>query len=239
MNGPPGEGEPALRPVTPGAAPREPTRPSRQVLDPMDRVSEILFGLIMVLTFTGSLSVAQAGRDDVRAMLIGALGCNLAWGIIDAVFYLMACMAERSRDLMTFRALRNAADPSETRRLLASTLPPVVAAVLQPAEIDALHRRLKQLPEPPQRARWSKDDGRGALGVFFLVFLATFPVVIPFIFMQHAVSALRVSNAIAVAMLFSLGYAHARTTGRPPWLTGVSMVALGIALVGITIALGG
>ena len=38
----------------------------------------------MVLTFTGSLSVAEAGRDDVRTMLIGALGCNLAWGIIDA-----------------------------------------------------------------------------------------------------------------------------------------------------------
>jgi hypothetical protein len=33
----------------------------------------------MVLTFTGSLSVADAGRADVRAMLIGALGCNLAW----------------------------------------------------------------------------------------------------------------------------------------------------------------
>jgi hypothetical protein len=39
------------------------------VLEPIDRTSEVLFGLIMVLTFTGSLSVAQARR---RAMLIGA-----------------------------------------------------------------------------------------------------------------------------------------------------------------------
>ena len=54
---------------------------SRRVLEPIDRVSEVLFGLIMVLTFTGSLSVAEAGRDDVRTMLIGALGCNLAWRI--------------------------------------------------------------------------------------------------------------------------------------------------------------
>jgi hypothetical protein len=52
---------------------------TRRVLAPIDRVSEVLFGLIMVLTFTGSLSVAEAGRDDVRTMLIGALGCNLAW----------------------------------------------------------------------------------------------------------------------------------------------------------------
>ena len=56
----------------------------QQALDPIDRVSEVLFGLIMVLTFTGSLSVAEAGHSEVRTMLVGALGCNLAWGIIDA-----------------------------------------------------------------------------------------------------------------------------------------------------------
>jgi len=52
----------------------EPIKSSRRVLDPMDRVSEVLFGLIMVLTFTGSLSVAQAGRTEVRTMLLGTLG---------------------------------------------------------------------------------------------------------------------------------------------------------------------
>jgi hypothetical protein len=65
-------------------------RSSKRVLEPTDRVSEILFGLIMVLTFTGSLSVAEAGRDDVRTMLIGALGCNLAWGIIDLIAIFVA-----------------------------------------------------------------------------------------------------------------------------------------------------
>ena len=77
-------------------------RSSKRVLEPIDRVSEVLFGLIMVLTFTGSLSVAEAGRDDVRTMLIGALGCNLAWGIIDGVLYLMGCLAEKGRDCSRF-----------------------------------------------------------------------------------------------------------------------------------------
>ena len=83
----------------------------KRVLDPIDRLSEVLFGLIMVLTFTGSLSVVEAGREDVRTMLVGALGCNLAWGIIDAVFYLMGCLAEKERGLATFRAVREAGDP--------------------------------------------------------------------------------------------------------------------------------
>jgi VIT family len=214
-------------------------RSSKRVLEPIDRVSEILFGLIMVLTFTGSLSIAEAGRDDVRTMLIGALGCNLAWGIIDAVLYLMGCLAEKGRGLLTFRAVRRAADPKEAQRLIADALPPVVASVLQPAELDAMSRRLKDLPEPPEQARLRRDDWLGAIGVFLLVFLCTFPVVIPFIFMLNAGPALRVSNAIAIVMLFLTGYAFGRMTGRHPWLVGISMVILGLILVGMTMALGG
>ena len=212
---------------------------SRRVLEPIDRVSEVLFGLIMVLTFTGSLSVAEAGRDDVRTMLIGALGCNLAWGIIDGVLYLMGCLAEKGRGLLTFRAVRKTTDPKEAQRRIADALPSVVASVLEPVELESLYQRLKQLPEPPNHARLRKDDWLGAIGVFLLVFLSTFPVVLPFIFMRHAGPALRVSNGIAIVMLFLTGYAFGRMTGRHPWLVGISMVILGLILVGMTMALGG
>ena len=211
----------------------------KQALDPIDRVSEVLFGLIMVLTFTGSLSVAEAGHEDVRTMLVGALGCNLAWGVIDAVFYLMGCLAEKGRSLLTYRAVREATDPERAQRLLADALPPVLASVLEPAELETMRARLKQLPEPPPRARLGGDDWRGALGVFLLVFLSTFPVVIPFMVMSNAVPALRVSNAIAVALLFVAGYAFGRITGRRPVAAGIVMVVFGAVLVGLTIALGG
>jgi hypothetical protein len=217
----------------------EPGGSSKRVLDPIDRVSEVLFGLIMVLTFTGSLSVAEAGRDDVRAMLIGALGCNLAWGISDGILYLMGCLAEKGQGLLTFRAVRKATDAKAAQRVIAEALPSVVASVLTPAELETMHERLKQLPEPLERARLGRDDWRGALGVFLLVFVSTFPVVIPFIFMRSAGPALRVSNVIAILMLFLTGYAFGRLTGRRPWLVGISMVVLGSVLVGLTMALGG
>src|SRR5437764_14008664 len=118
-------------------------RSSKRWLDPIDRVSEVLFGLIMVLTFTGSLSVAEAGRESIRTMLIGALGCNLAWGIIDGVFYLMGCLAEKGRGLLTFRAMRKATDPKEAQRVIADALPSVVACVLEPVELESLYQRLK------------------------------------------------------------------------------------------------
>src|SRR6476659_1679406 len=99
------------------------------VLDPSERISEVLFGLIMVLTFTGSLSVAEVGREDVRTMLIGALGCNVAWGIIDAMLYLMARLADKGQSRVTYLAVRNAADPQEAQRLIVEALPPVVASI--------------------------------------------------------------------------------------------------------------
>jgi hypothetical protein len=211
----------------------------KRALEPIDRVSEVLFGLIMVLTFTGSLSVYEAGREDVRTMLVGALGCNLAWGIIDAVFYLMGGLAEKGRDLATFRAVREAGDPERAQKLIGDALPQVVASVLEPAELEAMRVRLLKLPEPPARARLGREDGRGALGVFLWVFLSTFPVVIPFIVMRDPVPALRVSNAIAVVLLFVAGYVFGRLTGRRPAWMGTAMVVLGSILVGITIALGG
>ena len=217
----------------------DPSKSTGRVLEPVDRVSEVLFGLIMVLTFTGSLSVAEAGRDDVRMMLIGALGCNLAWGVIDAVLYLMGSSAEKGKALLTFQAVRKATDSSQAQRVIADALPPLVASILQPAELEMMHQRLKQLPEPPERARLSKDDWLGAVGVFLIVFLSTFPVVIPFLFMKEVGPALRVSNAIAITLLFITGYAFGRMTGRNPWLVGISMVILGAVLVGLTMALGG
>jgi hypothetical protein len=210
----------------------------KRALEPIDRVSEVLFGLIMVLSFTGSLSVYEAGREDVRTMLVGALGCNLAWGIIDAAFYLMGCLAEKGRELATLRAVRQAAVPERAHRLIADAMP-LVGSVLEPSELEAMRLRLKQLPEPAARARLSKDDWGGALGVFLWVFLSTFPVTIPFILMRDAMPAMRVSNAIAVVLLFVAGYTFGRITGRPPVLVGMAMVVFGAVLVGLTIALGG
>jgi hypothetical protein len=211
---------------------------SQRALDPIDRVSEVLFGLIMVLTFTGSLSVAEAGRDDTRTMLIGALGCNLAWGIIDAVLFLMGGLAAKGRIVLGLRAARQTRDRGEAQRTIADLLPEPVAAVVQPGELALIEERLRQMPEPA--IPWlDRDDWRGALGVFLLVFLSTFPVAIPFLVFGSAWTAIRVSNLVAIVMLFATGFTFGQLTGRGKWQWGISMVVLGAALAGLTIRLGG
>lgn len=218
---------------------QEAKKSSKRVLEPYERISEVLFGLIMVLTFTGSLSVAEAGRDDVRTMLVGALGCNLAWGLIDSILYVMGCLSEQGRGIRALRAVRKAPAPEHAHRVISDALPPIVAATLGSAELESIREKLVQMPEPPSRPKIGRDVWMGALAVFLWVFLVTLPVAIPFVFMHHVGGAMRVSNAIAIALLFVAGYAFGRIAEYHPWLSGLAMVVLATVLVGITIALGG
>ncbi len=215
----------------------EPT--SKRFLEPIERISEVLFGLIMVLTFTGSLSVAEADRAEVRTLLIGALGCNTAWGIIDGIFYLMGCLSEQGRGIRALQALRKAARPEDGHQTIAAALPPLVAATLGPGEYETIRQKLLQLPDPPKRPRLSGAEWLGSLGVFLWVFVTTFPVAIPFILMHDVARAMRVSNAVAIVFLFVTGLAFGRAANYRPWLTGIVMVVLGCVLVAITIKLGG
>ena len=209
------------------------------VLDPATRLGEILFGLIMVLSFTGSLHAASAGREEIRTMLFGALGCNLAWGIVDGVMYLLALLVERGRSLTQVRRVRAAPDVASARPIVVGSLPQELEPLVRPGELDELIERVRALPETAARPSLGREDLLGALGVLLLVFFSTFPVAVPFLLETDTWRAMRWSNAVALAMLFVMGYLQGRYAGLRPLVSGFSMVALGVVLVALTIALGG
>jgi|SRR5580698_9327500 len=207
------------------------------VLDPVDRVSEIIFGVLMALTFTGTLSVATAGREQVRTMMLTALGCNIAWGLTDGVMYLVRTYTERHRKVRLLNRLRTIEEKSAAYELIAEALPPLIAANAPVEVFDTLHRRLLICPVPGTRL--VAGDYYAALGIFILVVSATFPVVLPFIFITKTALALRLSNLLAVCTLFVCGCALGHHTTEKAWPYGLAMTAIGSALVGIIVALGG
>jgi len=95
------------------------------------------------------------------------------------------------------------------------------------------------LPEPPQRPRLTKDEWLAGVGVFLLVVVATLPVVLPFLLVHEPRRALRISNGIAILLLFLTGYLYGYYTGYRPLGGGLIMVVIGAAMVAMTIALGG
>jgi VIT1/CCC1 family predicted Fe2+/Mn2+ transporter len=206
-------------------------------LDPVDRASEILFGLIMVLTVTLSLSSAGGGEQDVRTVLIGALGCNVAWGIIDAAMYLLGVSAGRSLDASALQSIR-ATGSAAGQAIVADHLPSAVLPALTTDDLERIRVHLNTLPSGGRDWPLGRENYLGALLVFMLVSLCVLPIALPFFFFDELSVALRISNAVAVVMLFLTGFAFGRQVGRP-WHVGFSMVAIGISLVAIAMALGG
>jgi len=219
--------------------PEAASKPIGTMLEPMERIAEILFGVIMTLTFTCTLAVETADRLQVRTMLIGALGCNLAWGIIDAGVYLITRINTESRKVAAVRAIREATDGSAARQILADSFNPALASALSNEQLESMRQNLRQMPEPLQRPKLTKRDWLGAGGLCLLCFVSTLPIALPFIFVSDARLALRISNAVAVALLALCGYAFGYRSGIPPWVTALVMVAFGAAMVGVAIALGG
>jgi VIT1/CCC1 family predicted Fe2+/Mn2+ transporter len=210
-----------------------------RALDPVSRVSEVVFGLIMVLTFTGSISAATAGREEIGVILWAALGCNVAWGIVDAFMYLMAVLMERGNAIRALNKLRNTGIEAEAHNVIREYLPPLIADILPAEQLANINAKLHEVPDPPAKAPLTWYDIKGAIAVFLLVFISTFPATLPFIFISNAQVAMRVSNGIALLLLFVTGYYLGRRTGYNAWLTGLTVCASGVLLVLLTIALGG
>jgi VIT1/CCC1 family predicted Fe2+/Mn2+ transporter len=166
-----------------------PMASSERVLDPIQRVQEVIFGVLMAMTFIGAMNVATAGREEIRTVMKTALGCNLAWGLADAVMYLVAVITERTRDDL--------------------------------------------------RPRLRGRDLKGALGVFLLVALSTFPLVLPFLFIRELAPALLASRLVALCILFLGGWLLASHARGNRWLAGFALALVGAVLLAAIVALGG
>ena len=216
-----------------GETPREP------VLNPVDRISEFLFGLLMALSFTGAISVADTGQTEIRELFIASFGCNLAWGIVDAVMYMVRTVTDRGRGLTLVNSVRSAPDAAAGRTFIEESLSRNVAGLVSAAEVEAIRGRIVALTAIPARPKLYWEDVVAGFAVFFIVVASTFPVVIPFALMDDVGAAKNVSRAIAVALLFLGGLGLGRYAGYGSWRAGLIMAGVGTLLVGAIKVLGG
>jgi len=210
-------------------------------LSPDVTMGELLFGLIMVLTFTlGAGIVASDDPDEARLLILAAIGCNIAWGIIDAVFYVMGLLFVRGRRSRLLVEVQKADRPTAVamiREELEEQLAPVTTEVDRAQLYERIHDALSETPA--SSAAIGAADLKQAFGVFLLVSLTTIPAVFPFIFIDDPWQALRLSNGLLIALIFFVGYRWAGYTQATPWRAGLGLMLIGIVLVVIAIALGG
>ncbi|HEY7379152.1 MAG TPA: VIT1/CCC1 transporter family protein [Steroidobacteraceae bacterium] len=212
-------------------------------LDPATSLGEILFGLIMTLTFTlgAGIIIQDEGREGARELLIAIIGCNIAWGIIDGALYVVGELFGRGRLRRLGESIRRAPSAADAQSLVGGELDELLEPVVGESDREALYKRIADnvRSRPPAPNPITKADLMGGFWSFWLVFLASVPAAIPFVVLDDARLALRISNAILLAFLFISGYLWARYTMSKPWLVGLFFLIGGIALVAAAIALGG
>jgi hypothetical protein len=219
------------------------SRLMHRYLDPASSLGEIMFGLIMTLTFTlgAGIIIDDEGREGARELLIALIGCNIAWGVIDAAMYLVNEMFTRGKRRRVAHAVRNAPQGFGGVAVVARELDQYFDGVADEAEKHSLYARVAEKVRTAELKpnRLTKADFIGAFTSFWLVVIASAPAAIPFLVFDDARFALRVSNAILLAFLFVCGFNWARYTLGNPWTVGLIFLAGGFGLVAMAIALGG
>lgn len=212
-------------------------------LDPSETLGEILFGLIMVLTITtGARIVATEEVLNTKHLVIAAVGCNAAWGVIDAVLYVLGSLLSQHRRVRLFRGLKAARSEVEALAAIQEEFAleeePLAA---NPEDRARFYRSILAFTAraTPTPAHLRRSDIIAALIVFVLVSATALPGVLPFLLLRSPYLALRLSNAVLVVLLFLVGFSWARYTDVNPWRAGLTVLLLGLSMVCVAIALGG
>jgi hypothetical protein len=211
-------------------------------LSPADRLAEALCGLIMVLTFTLVAAPHMGeGREGVRNLLLATVGCNIAWGIIDGVLYVLGCISNRARRASLARGVRQAPDEASARAIVRGALEPGLEWMTSEADRETLYRAVVRAVSEtePQKPRATPDDWLGGVAILVVEVACTVPATLPFLLLGDRMLSLRVSNAVLLLLLFVTGYAWGKGIGVRPIKTGLVTLLLGAALVAVAIALGG
>ncbi|MGH7175977.1 MAG: VIT1/CCC1 transporter family protein, partial [Tepidisphaeraceae bacterium] len=183
----------------------------------------------------------EDGIAGVRRLLLAALGCNIAWGIIDAIMYVMNCITMRSAKAQLIRSIQSAPDPRAAIEIIRHKVEPEFESSVGAEQREAMYRAMLEYLSGATMPRTtiSRADLLGGIACFWLVFISCLPAAAPFLIFRQPLVALRVSNFLLIAMLFVVGQKWAQFAGSNRLLAGIAMVVIGLSLVGVAVLLGG
>ena len=211
-------------------------------MDPGETLGEVLFGLIMVLTFTiGARFLTGEDGLDAHQLIVGAIGCNVAWGVIDGALFLLGSLFNRGRRARFFRALQSANELEALNALREEFGLEDQPLAVQPDDSARLYQSMLVLSHHAKlgRVRLRRQDFVTAFVVFVLVSATALPGVLPLLLVEDSNLALRLSNVVLIVLLFIVGYWWAHYTEARPWTVGASVTLLGLSLVVVAVVLGG
>jgi VIT1/CCC1 family predicted Fe2+/Mn2+ transporter len=213
-------------------------------LDPIDRLSETLFALMIILSFilairvslhTGELH-APVSAAYVNELVITMLTAIVGWGAIDGVMYALFSVFDRGEKQRLLERVQTATTPAEGIEAIAEKLDPILEPITGAGQRQLLYEDvLAHLSDSqPKPVGIKRDDVAGAVGCVLVAVISVLPSLAPFVLLQdHFMLALRLSTLVSFGMLFAAGWSYGRYSRMHPWKTGLALLAAG-AILGVT-----
>lgn len=232
------------------SAPEQPQNLIERLLDPIDELSQVIYSVLILLTFTLAFRIfkLQSGagvhveNEQVRELLLAAIGATIAWGLIDGLMYVLTSVFERNEKQRLLLAVQSAPSDEDAISIIADELNFTLEPITTESKRQALYADvLDTLRESqPQHLGLKSEDLAGGVGTLLVALVAVTPALLPFVLLpNNAYLALRVSNVVSFVVLFASGWRWGRRTHSNPWLTGLTLMLAGAAMVLIAIPLGG
>jgi VIT1/CCC1 family predicted Fe2+/Mn2+ transporter len=206
-------------------------------LTPSERLSEALYSLILVLTVISAIEISLPRDQQTPSILLfAALGTSVAWGMVDAVVYVLTGLHERNHHVRVVARVKKRPKKDAIRQI-EDELEDGLIGVLDTEERDRIAEQVyaTMYNSTPKR----QDDVFGGVASFMISFLVVLPPVMPFVLNLPLDYAIRLSNVIAVAMLFIVGYVSGGLGGMNRIRWALTITVLGVIIVLVTILLGG
>jgi VIT1/CCC1 family predicted Fe2+/Mn2+ transporter len=219
-------------------------------LDPIDRLSETLFALMIMLSFSLAIRVslladgphAPVSAEYVNRLVITMLMVIVGWGAIDGVMYALLSVFDRGEKQRLLVRIQTAATPDEGIEAIADKLDPILEPITGADQRQALYEDvLAHLSDSrPKPVGIRRDDLIGAVGCVLVALISVLPSLAPFVLLRgNFMLALRVSTVVSFGMLFAAGWGYGHYSRMNPWKTGLVMLAAGGILGVIAILLEG
>jgi VIT1/CCC1 family predicted Fe2+/Mn2+ transporter len=219
----------------------------KKYLSLSDRWTEIITGIIMTTAVIGATRIGiGSGHTDFLIIFSAAIGCDIAWGLVDGVLYIFGELTDRGRHVQLLKNLKAIEDQDNAVDLVIKKIdqeldPPILEHFNHEDKVRISQGVVKFSSKmTPENVHISKKDVFGGITIFFLDVVAGLVLLIPFFFLPtQMVIAARISMVIALILLFIIGYQWAKIINRPKIQTGLIIMFLAIAIDVIVIILGG
>ena len=216
-------------------------------LYPHERLIELIYGLVIALAITNSVRlVGMSGTVDIDLMVQTALGAGIAWGIIDALLYLVVIVYERNRYIHVADDLQDSKDEKAALGIIQEDLEDSIIGTLDVEDQERIYkdvlgaqRRVGYADKARGASSLGREDYLGAFQVFLAMLVATLVVVVPLLVVKPPHVAVIASNLVALVSLFVVGYLWARHTRINKVKFGLLLAVMGAGIVIITFFLGG